>query len=106
MYREVDDKPIFLGYKKISKKVENGTFKNGKPKTKTIQVNGEPKFKKKKILQGDRIEHPDFMREKGIKIDYNFYITNQIMNPVKQVLDLEKDKEETDKIFEEYTSNN
>jgi len=28
------------------------------------------------------------------------------MNPVKQVLDLEKDKEETDKIFEEYTSNN
>jgi len=46
------------------------------------------------------------MREKGIKIDYNFYITNQIMNPVKQVLDLEKDKEETDKIFEEYTSNN
>ena len=52
-------------------------------------------MKKKKILQGDRIEHPDFMREKGIKIDYNFYITNQIMNPVKQVLDLEKDEKET-----------
>ena len=108
MYQEVDDKPIFLGYKKISKKVETDEIiksgKNkGKHKTKNIKVNGEPKFKKKKILQGDRTEHPDFMREKGIKIDYNFYITNQIMNPVKQVLDLEKDEKETDKIFEEYT---
>ena len=64
--------------------------------------NGTKKYKKRKILQGNRIEHPDYIQEKGEKIDYSFYISNQIMNPVKQVLDLEKDKEETNKLFEEF----
>ena len=35
----------------------------------------------------------------NIKLDYEFYITNQIMNPVKQVLDLKLDPIETEKIF-------
>ncbi len=39
----------------------------------------------KKLLQGDRIEHPDYIREKGLKPDYEFYITNQVMNPVLQL---------------------
>ena len=51
---------------------------------------GKPK--PKKVLQGNRIEHPDYIQEKGLKLDYDFYISNQIMNPVKQVLDLEKMK--------------
>jgi DNA polymerase elongation subunit (family B) len=38
-----------------------------------------------KILQGERIEHPDFIRETKLKPDYTFYITNQIMNPVLQL---------------------
>jgi hypothetical protein len=38
-----------------------------------------------KVLQGDRIEHPDYIREKGLRPDYTFYITNQIMNPVLQI---------------------
>ena len=42
------------------------------------------KPREKKVLQGDRIEHPDFMEENNIGIDYKFYISNQIMNPVKQ----------------------
>jgi hypothetical protein len=102
-YVEVDDKPIPVGfkkafeiqgtgeYKKIRKRVKSGEFykkdeviddgfyKNGKPKTKKIKVDdetrpkykwieekgpeimkkvevqGEPKYKKKIILQGDRI---------------------------------------------------
>jgi hypothetical protein len=45
-----------------------------------IQVANE-----KGILQGDRIEHPDFIREQNLKIDYLFYITNQIQNPVLQL---------------------
>ena len=61
---------------------------------------GKPRLKK--ILQGDRIEHPDYISQNGIKIDYGFYISNQIMNPVKQVLDLVKDEKDTGKIFEEY----
>ena len=35
-----------------------------------------------KCLQGDRIEHPCFIGENNLKLDYEFYITNQIMKPV------------------------
>lgn len=38
-----------------------------------------------KILQGDRIEHPDYIRKNNLKPDYEFYITNQIMKPVSQI---------------------
>ena len=37
------------------------------------------------VLQGNRIEHIDYIREKNIKPDYKFYITNQIMKPVVQI---------------------
>ena len=60
----------------------------------------QPKYKKVNILQGDRIEHVDYIKEKKLNLDYEFYITNQIMNPVKQVLDLGKDSKETEKIFQ------
>lgn len=40
---------------------------------------------KEKILQGERIETPDYIRKHDLKIDYNFYITNQIMKPVLQL---------------------
>ena len=43
------------------------------------------KSNKEKILQGDRIEHPDYIRKAGLKPDYEFYITNQIMKPVSQI---------------------
>ena len=71
----------------------NIRYKSGKNK-------GKPK--PKKILQGDRIEHPDFIKEKNLKLDYGFYISNQIMNPVKQVLDLEKSEDETKMFFETF----
>ena len=80
MYQKVNEEPIKVGM-----------FKNGKPK-----------FKKRKILQGDRVEHPDFIKENNIPIDYNFYISNQIMKPVKQVLDLELDEEKTKDFFSQY----
>lgn len=38
-------------------------------------------------LQGDRIEHPDFIIENNLPIDYLFYITNQIMKPALQFLE-------------------
>jgi pyruvate/2-oxoacid:ferredoxin oxidoreductase beta subunit len=43
---------------------------------------------KKKDLQGNRIENPDYIKEKKLKIDYGFYITNQIMKPVVQIYSL------------------
>ena len=44
--------------------------------------------KGQKILQGDRVEHPDFIKENNIKIDYKFYITNQLMKPIMQIFEL------------------
>ncbi len=42
----------------------------------------------KKALQGEKIETPSFIVEHGVKIDYAFYITNQIMKPVQQLFAL------------------
>ena len=58
---------------------------------------GQPRVRN--ILQGDRIEHIDYIRNKKLELDYEFYITNQIMNPVKQVLDLVLNPNETELIF-------
>jgi len=46
----------------------------------------------KKSLQGDKIETPSFIKENNLKIDYSFYITNQIMKPVQQVFALVLEK--------------
>ena len=48
--------------------------------------------KEKVDKQGDRIEHPDFIRENNLNPDYLFYITNQIMKPVVQIYSLDVEK--------------
>ena len=48
--------------------------------------------KDKKSLQGEKIETPAFINENKLKIDYSFYITNQIMKPVQQVFALVLEK--------------
>ena len=90
-----------IGYKKIKERRPNGFFKNGKPKFKNFVIDDldQPKYKKITILQGDKIEHVDYIKDKKLDLDYEFYITNQIMNPVKQVLDLEMDPKETEQLF-------
>ena len=44
--------------------------------------------KDKKALQGEKIEHPEFIIKNNIRPNYSFYITNQIMKPVQQVFAL------------------
>ena len=44
--------------------------------------------KVKKDLQGNKIENPDYIKQKKLKIDYGFYISNQIMKPVLQIYSL------------------
>ena len=39
-------------------------------------------------LQGERIETPEFIQSENLKIDYGFYISNQIMKPVIQIYSL------------------
>lgn len=44
--------------------------------------------KSKTALQGEKIETPTYIIEQGLKIEYRFYITNQIMKPVQQLFTL------------------
>jgi hypothetical protein len=41
-----------------------------------------------KLLQGDTIEHPEFILENKWKMDYFYYLTNQIEKPVYQIFEL------------------
>jgi DNA polymerase elongation subunit (family B) len=42
----------------------------------------------KNTLQGDRIETPLFIKQNNLQLDYKFYMTNQIMKPALQFLQL------------------
>jgi hypothetical protein len=59
-----------------------------------IETKTEPK------LQGDRVESPEYIIEHKLKIDYLFYITNQIMKPALKFLDLIINNAEN--VFQEY----
>ena len=48
----------------------------------------EHDIKDKSLLQGDKIEHPSYIIDKKLKIDYIFYISNQLMKPICQLLAL------------------
>ena len=56
-------------------------------------------------LQGDRIEHINYVRDNKCQIDYETYITNQILKPVSQIFELVVEKlpgyPYHDKYFEE-----
>jgi DNA polymerase elongation subunit (family B) len=39
-------------------------------------------------LQGDRIEHPSYVKEKGLQLDTQYYIEHQLMNPLSQLFSL------------------
>ena len=55
---------------------------------------------RKNALQGERIETPQYIKENNMKIDYEFYITNQIMKPALQFLELVIP--DASKIFDKY----
>jgi hypothetical protein len=42
----------------------------------------------KKALQGEKIETPEFILEKKLKLDFGFYVSNQLMKPLCQFLGL------------------
>ena len=46
------------------------------------------KTKRKVKLQGERIEHPEYINKNKLKPDYEHYITNQIMKPLLQLFGL------------------
>jgi len=50
------------------------------------------KTSKKVKLQGDKIESPGYIKKNKLKLDYEFYITNQIMKPLLQLFGLVLEK--------------
>ena len=50
------------------------------------------KNEEKNILQGDKIELPEYITNNNLQIDYEHYITNQIMKPVQQLFALVLEK--------------
>lgn len=59
-----------------------------------------PKFKK--VLQGNVIEHPDFILKNKIQIDYLFYLTNQIFIPASQFLNLMMSEKRVNRFFNNF----
>jgi hypothetical protein len=54
-----------------------------------IKIDEQPGIE---YLQGDRIEHVSYVREHKCKVDFEVYITNQIMKPVSQIFELVVDR--------------
>jgi DNA polymerase elongation subunit (family B) len=55
-----------------------------------------------KLLQGDKVEDPKYIIENKLQIDYEFYITNQIMNSVIQLYSLVIEKLPKYKLPQDY----
>jgi hypothetical protein len=53
----------------------------------------------KGVLQGDRIETPEFIQQNKLTLDYQMYITNQIMKPVSQIFELVPGYENMEQLF-------
>jgi DNA polymerase elongation subunit (family B) len=69
----------------------NKCHEKHKLRTDKYKVTHNDKCKKEltnKLLQGDTIEHPAYILEKALKIDYEYYLVHQIEKPVFQIFEL------------------
>jgi len=57
-----------------------------------VYIQTPPAKKGEKVLQGERIELPSYVKKNNLKLDYEYYITNQIMTPVCQIYALALDQ--------------
>ena len=89
---------VFLGEKIAVRDPGNKPQSGDRIEFAVIKVkNDDPK---KKMLQGEKIETPLFIKQNNLEVDYLFYMTNQIQNPATQFLEL-VDKNISE-LFEEY----
>jgi len=79
--------PNQIGHKVLADRIgERDPGNKPKPgdRIKFVFVNNDDK----KALMGEKIETPDYIIANNLKIDYNHYITNQIMKPLQQLYGL------------------
>jgi hypothetical protein len=80
--------PLQIGHWVLAERMgqrDVGTKPKPGDRMRFVFVQGEGK---KKALMGDRIETPEYVVEKGLKLDYAHYITNQLMKPLQQLFGL------------------
>lgn len=65
-----------------------------KDKFKNISHDKCKKLLDTKLIQGDFIEQPDYIKNNNLIIDYKYYFDKQIKNPVEQIFSLIMDKPE------------
>jgi DNA polymerase delta subunit 1 len=51
--------------------------------------NGKCTKKTTKLLQGDLLESPTYVKEIGIKLDFKYYYEHQLMKPINQIFELD-----------------
>lgn len=62
------------------------------------------KSKKTRMLQGELIEHPDYVIKHCLQIDYLHYLIHQIINPVSKILTLMMPAKDVNKMFDYFIS--
>ena len=85
-----DDVECSIAHVKLCQRMKARDPGNAPQSNDRIQYVAVYKEQKKgeKLLQGDKIETPQFISENDLPIDYLFYLTNQIMKPSLQFLEL------------------
>jgi DNA polymerase elongation subunit (family B) len=53
-----------------------------------VYICAKPGQNERDMLQGDRIEHPQYVKEKNLQLDSKYYIEHQLMNPLSQLFAL------------------
>lgn len=67
---------------------DSGNKPNVGDRLQYVYIIKEKDPEKKKMLQGEKIETPSYIIENNIPIDYDHYITNQVMKPLLQLYSL------------------
>ena len=69
----------------------NPCFEKHKKRKDKYDVIHDDKCKKElatKLIQGDIVEHPQYITQENLKIDYTYYLEHQIKKPVYQIFEL------------------
>jgi DNA polymerase elongation subunit (family B) len=83
--------PLSIAHKVLADRIaqrEPGNKPKSGDRIPFVYIVTKESSKGKKILQGEKIETPLFIKENKLQIDYSFYITNQIMKPLLQLFGL------------------
>ena len=85
-----DDVQCSIAHVKLCQRMKERDPGNAPQSNDRIQYVAVYREQKKgvKMLQGDKIETPQYILENDLPIDYLFYLTNQIMKPSIQFLEL------------------